>query len=72
MLSMNYGPQWRMMRKMIHPEFSETMCEKEHVKVQNAETVQMLRDIVISPGDFMRHPKRFSNSVIMSIREYSR
>ncbi|EXJ68791.1 uncharacterized protein A1O5_07722 [Cladophialophora psammophila CBS 110553] len=67
LLVMDYGARWRAFRKLIHQEFMESMCEKNHIKLQNAESVQMLRDFLISPENHMLHPKRFSNSVIMSI-----
>jgi cytochrome P450 len=69
LLVMGYGPTWRSFRKLLHQDFMEAMCEKEHVKIQNAEAIQMLRDFIIAPEQHMLHPKRFSNSVIMSIRK---
>lgn len=69
LLVMNYGNKWRLFRKLIHNYFHENRCEKEHISVQNAEAVQMLRDFCIAPGELMKHPKRFSNSIIMSLRE---
>lgn len=45
----------------------ETMCERKHIVLQDAEAVQMLRDFCLSPDQHMLHPKRFSNSIIMSI-----
>lgn len=68
LLVMEYGATWRSFRKLIHQEFMESMCEKEHIKIQNAEAIQMLRDFVVAPEHHMLHPKRFSNSVVMSIR----
>jgi hypothetical protein len=41
--------------------------EKDYVPVQNAEAVQMLFDFCQRPDQHMLHPKRFSNSVAMSI-----
>jgi hypothetical protein len=43
------------------------MVEKHHIEVQNAEAVQMIRDMCVCPDQHMRHPKRFSNSIIMSL-----
>lgn len=68
LLVMGYGDKWRSFRKLIHNYFHENRCEKEHVKLQDAEAVQMLRDFCIAPNDLMKHPKRFSNSIIMSLR----
>lgn len=69
LLVMNYGDVWRSFRKVIHQYFMESMVEKEHVKLQNAEAVQMMRDFCLQPGLHMLHPKRFSNSIIMSLRK---
>jgi cytochrome P450 len=67
MLVMDNTPTWRAMRKLVHQEFTESRCDKEHIKVQDAEASQLLHDICISPKDFMSHSSRFSNSVIMSL-----
>ncbi|PLB47299.1 putative cytochrome P450 [Aspergillus steynii IBT 23096] len=67
LLVMQYGQQWRSLRKIIHQHFMETMVERHHLEVQNAEAVQMLRDMCVRPHQHMRHPKRFSNSIIMSL-----
>ncbi|KAE8154438.1 cytochrome P450 [Aspergillus avenaceus] len=55
LLIMQYGPQW------------ESMVEKYHIEVQNAEAVQMLRDMCEQPDQHQRHLQRFSNSIIMSL-----
>lgn len=49
--------------------FQESRCEREHVGLQEAEACQMVRDFLVEPGGVMGHPKRFSNSVVMSLRE---
>ncbi|KIX02156.1 uncharacterized protein Z518_08095 [Rhinocladiella mackenziei CBS 650.93] len=67
LLVMDYGPKWRELRKLVHQDFAESVCEREYVKIQEAEAVQMLRDFVNAPEHYMLHPKRFSNSVVMSI-----
>lgn len=66
-LMMQYGETWRTMRKMIHQFFMESRCEKEHWKVQEAEASQMLYDFLTDPDAHMNHPKRFSNSITMSL-----
>jgi hypothetical protein len=43
----------------------------EHTKLVDAEAVQMCRDFLVMPGKHMEHPKRFNNSIVMSLREYS-
>lgn len=67
LLLMQYSDQWRTCRKLVHQYFMEQMVVKHHVKTVNAEAVQMIRDIMVAPEGHMRHPKRFSNSVIMSL-----
>ncbi|CRG92458.1 Cytochrome P450 71D7 [Talaromyces islandicus] len=67
LMFLNPGDAWRRGRRLYHQQFNETMCEKNHVRLQNAEAMQMLRDFCLRPEDLMNHPKRFSNSIIMSI-----
>lgn len=69
LLVMQYGNLWRSFRKMIHQYFMESMVLNQHIVVQNAEAVQMIRDYMISPEEHMQHPKRYSNSIIMSLRK---
>lgn len=70
-LVMDYGDKWRDLRKLVHQNFMESVVEREYVKLQNAEAVQMLRDLCVDPQRHMIHPKRFSNSIIMSLRRAS-
>ena len=44
----------------------EKEVEAHHITLQNAEAVQMIHDYMVQPDQHMRHPKRFSNSIIMS------
>lgn len=62
--------KWRLQRKLVHQFFNETRCEKEYLTLQHAEAVQMLRDTCLAPEQFMYHPKRFSNSIIMSLGKF--
>lgn len=70
MLLMDNTPAWRLYRKQIHQDLTESLCDKNHSKIQHAETVQMLHDMLQAPEDWTNHLKRFSNSVIMSISKY--
>jgi cytochrome P450 len=72
LLWMNNTPAWRLMRKLIHQDLTETLCNREHAKIQQAETVQMLHDMLQAPDQWANHLKRFSNSVILSIGKSSR
>ena len=69
LLVMNHDDAWKSFRKTVHRHFMESMYEREHVNLQNAEAVQMMRDFVIASDQHMVHSQRFSNSIIMSIRE---
>ncbi|KAI7285110.1 cytochrome P450 [Hortaea werneckii] len=66
-LLMDYGNQWRDTRKLFHSHFMEKMVETEHIKVQEAEARQMLKDYLVEPEQHMLHPKRYSNSITMSL-----
>ena len=66
-LLMDYGAQWRDTRKLLHQSFMEKMVEENYVSLQEAEARQMIRDYVLHPEQHMLHPKRFSNSVTMSL-----
>lgn len=67
LLVMDYSNKWRALRRLIHQYFMESMVVNEHTKVVDAEAVQMCRDILIAPEDHMLHPRRFSNSIAMSL-----
>lgn len=67
MLWMDNTPTWRTFRKLLHQDLTETLCNKEHVKLQQAEAVQMLHDMMNDADQWVDHLKRFSNSIIMSI-----
>jgi hypothetical protein len=44
------------------------MVINSHTKLVDAEAVQMCRDFMLTPRKHMYHPKRFSNSIVMSLR----
>ncbi|MCJ1348478.1 hypothetical protein MMC31_006710 [Peltigera leucophlebia] len=67
LLVMKQGEKWRLFRKLVHQQLLESRCEREHITLQNAEAVQMLNDFMVDPNGLMGHPKRFSNSIIMSV-----
>ena len=66
-LLMAHGQQWRSTRKSIHGSLMERVVDEQHLPVQEAEARQMVRDYLLEPEEHMLHPKRFSNSVTMSI-----
>lgn len=67
LLTMDGNPMWRSFRKLVHQEVMEKRCNDVHIAVQNAEATQLLHDFVVFPEQYMSHPKRYSNSIIMSI-----
>ncbi|KAK8930288.1 Cytochrome P450 monooxygenase patH [Metarhizium anisopliae] len=69
-LLMQYSGKWRACRKLIHQFFMESMVVNNHLALVDAEAVQMVRDFVEEPENFMQHPKRFSNSTIMSLGKF--
>ena len=70
MLIRTNDDKWKLQRKLVHQYFNETRCEKDYLTLQNAEAVQMLRDMCAAPERIMYHPKRFSNSIIMSLGKF--
>ena len=64
---MRYSDRWRSFRKIVHQHVTRSRCEQDHIQLVEAEEVQMMRDFLVRPEDLMLHPKRTSNSVIMSI-----
>lgn len=67
LLLMQYSNQWRTCRKLVHQFFMERAVVEDHVAVVDAEAVQMVRDFIVEPEGHMSHPKRFSNSITMSL-----
>ncbi|OXV06661.1 hypothetical protein Egran_05572, partial [Elaphomyces granulatus] len=67
LLVMNHGDTWRTFRKTVHQHFMESMCEKEHIRLLEAEHTQMMRDFLLHPEQHMFHTKRTANSIIMSL-----
>lgn len=70
LLIMTNNEKWKLFRKLVHQTFNQTRCDKEHITLQNAEAVQMLNDFCDQPEKLMSHPKRFSNSIAMSLRKF--
>ena len=70
LLVMHYGNQWRTFRRLIHQHLMEAMVESNHLRIVDAEAVQLVHDYLVSPEDHMLHPKRFSNSISNSISKY--
>ncbi|KAF2181434.1 m-cresol methyl hydroxylase [Zopfia rhizophila CBS 207.26] len=67
LLVMHYGDKWRTFRRLVHQHLMKPMVHSEHVKIVNAEAVQLVMDYMRDPEGHMLHPKRFSNSITNSI-----
>ncbi|KAK6355282.1 hypothetical protein TWF696_004394 [Orbilia brochopaga] len=67
LLVMHYNDTWRKIRKYMHRFFMESMCEKKHIVLQNAEATQMMVEFLQQPENHMLHTKRFSNSIITTL-----
>ncbi|KAH8657729.1 cytochrome P450 2D18 [Xylariales sp. PMI_506] len=64
---MNPSDRWRRARKLYAQLLSEKRCDTSHLALVDAEAIQMLRDFCVEPKQLMNHPRRFSNSIIMSM-----
>ncbi|KAI9928666.1 hypothetical protein ASPWEDRAFT_36431 [Aspergillus wentii DTO 134E9] len=67
LLVMHYGPKWRQFRRLVHQHLMESMVDSQHLRIVNAESIQMVRDYMRDPAHHMAHPKRWSNSITNSI-----
>ncbi|KAJ1323244.1 cytochrome P450 family 619 [Microdochium nivale] len=67
LLWMDATPQWRDLRKLIHADLTQSMCNNTHAPLQHAEGVQMLYDMMQDQSEWMKHIERFTNSLIMAI-----
>ncbi|KAI1104962.1 cytochrome P450 2D18 [Jackrogersella minutella] len=64
---MSANDRWKLRRKLYHQMFQESRCNKQHVKLIEAESAQLIHDMCVKPEDLMLQPGRFSNSIVMSL-----
>ncbi|KII89847.1 hypothetical protein PLICRDRAFT_40022 [Plicaturopsis crispa FD-325 SS-3] len=64
--TVRYGDIWRSMRKTAHTILTPQGADR-HLPIQQAETTQLLYDLLHTPEDFFKHLRRFSNSGILSV-----
>lgn len=64
---MNADERWKLRRKLYFQMMSESRCNKDHLKLVDAEASQLARDICLDPSNLMLHPGRYSNSIIMTL-----
>ena len=62
LLTMHYGPRWRMIRKVLHSMLHVTVA-KRYVPYQSLESKQMLQEILDHPEGLMESLQRYSNSL---------
>lgn len=65
-LFMEYGPQWRKLRKHGHALLNSNAASK-YQPVQDLESKQVLRDLLDQPDQFYTINRRYSASVIMLV-----
>lgn len=65
-LFMEYGPQWRQLRKSSHALLNSTAAIK-YQPVQDFESKQLMVELLDSPERFYEHNRRYSASVIMLV-----
>lgn len=65
-LFMPYGPEWRNLRKTSHALLNSTSAAK-YQPIQDFESKQLMRDLLVTPADFYQHNRRYSSSVIMLV-----
>ncbi|KAJ7621343.1 cytochrome P450 [Roridomyces roridus] len=61
-----YNDTWRTLRKAAHAILTQKATEN-HLPIQEAESTQLLHDILCTPQFFYQHVGRYSNSVILSV-----
>ncbi|EXJ86782.1 hypothetical protein A1O3_03736 [Capronia epimyces CBS 606.96] len=65
-LFMQYGPEWRQLRKASHSLLNSTTATK-YQPIQDFESKQLMIDLIESPERFYEHNRRYSSSVIMLV-----
>ncbi|CAE6424359.1 unnamed protein product [Rhizoctonia solani] len=56
--------KWRTARKLIVQHYAPRAIKTEHVRLQEAESLQLVHDFLHKPKEFMHHPMRYTTSVI--------
>ncbi|KAL2061086.1 hypothetical protein VTL71DRAFT_9138 [Oculimacula yallundae] len=60
------APMYRVSKKLLHQYFGDTAIDKSHLRILNAEATQLIRDLMVDPGNFPHHAHRYANSFTMS------
>ncbi|CCO31959.1 Steroid 17-alpha-hydroxylase/17,20 lyase [Rhizoctonia solani AG-1 IB] len=56
--------KWRASRKLIVQHYAARISKVEHIRLQEAESVQLLHDFLKQPAQFMEHVMRYTTSVV--------
>lgn len=65
-LFMQYGPEWRLLRKTSHSLLNMQSAIK-YQPIQDYESKQLMLDLLQDPDNFYEHNRRYSSSVIMYV-----
>jgi len=71
LIQQSVNPMYRAARKLMHQYFGDSMIDKAHVPILEAEATQLVRDFMDDPDHFHEHALRYSNSFIMSTSMFS-
>ncbi|QRW04458.1 cytochrome P450 family protein [Ceratobasidium sp. AG-Ba] len=60
------GDMWRIQRRIVQETLTPRACEK-HLRIQQAESIQLVHDCLHNPKHYSDHMGRYSFSIILSI-----
>lgn len=63
---MPYGKKWIATRKIFYTGLLKKACES-YQPIQTAESQRLMRDIMKTPYNFMRHIERYAASVMVCV-----
>ncbi|KAJ5425755.1 cytochrome P450 [Penicillium sp. CMV-2018d] len=67
LLTMKYGALWREERKILQQTLKGSVCDNDHMRLIDAEETQLMRDLLVNPGDYSAYIKQASTSIITSL-----
>ncbi|KAK5210828.1 hypothetical protein LTR41_003440 [Exophiala xenobiotica] len=66
MLTMGYGPQWRMARRLLNSLLNVNVA-KSYVRYQLLENKQLMYELLEEPNNFLASLQRYANSLSTSM-----
>ncbi|KAJ7108007.1 cytochrome P450 [Mycena crocata] len=66
MVLARYTDNWRTLRRTAHAILTP-QASLRHLPIQQAESRQLLHDILLRPQSFYTHIRRYSNSIVLSV-----